>query len=72
MVGTNEIFWYIISGECISHDNSPRSWRGVQVFVSVCLSVCLSVRMRSSTTIAPIDLIFTQEVLCPFLGPPLR
>ena len=28
------------------------------VFGSVCMSVCMSVHMRSSKTIAPIDLIF--------------
>ena len=37
------------------------------------LSVCISVRTRKSKTIAPIDSIFfTQEVLCPRLGAPLR
>ena len=42
-------------------------------FGSVSLSVCMSVRARNSKTIAPINLIFfTQEVLYPWLSPPLR
>ena len=37
-------------------------------------AICLSVRTRNSKTIAPIDLLdfFIQEVLYPWLGPPLR
>ena len=34
-------------------------------------SVCTSVQVRNAKTIAAIDLIFTQEVLYPCLGPPL-
>ena len=33
---------------------------------------CEAVSMLNSKTIRPIDLIFTQEVLYPWLGPPLR
>ena len=39
-------------------------------FGYVCISVYMSVRTRNSKTIAPIDFIFTQEVLCIWLGPP--